>query len=83
MHTTRQASMGSSDDVIPVTMGFVDDIQQLVAALSSVSLHWKLQECVGGISVGLYGADVSPVYWMSQWRRMTQGCGSHVASSRM
>ena len=38
---------------------------------------------VGGISVGFYGADVRPVYWVSQWRRMTQGCGSHVASSRM
>ena len=55
--------MGSSDDVIPVTMGFVGDIQQQVAALNSVSLHWKLQECVGGISVGFYGADVSPVYF--------------------
>ena len=32
---------------------------------------------VGGISVGYYGADVRPVYWMSQWRRMTQGgCSS-------
>ena len=38
---------------------------------------------VGGISVGFYGADVSPVHGMSQWRSMTQGCGSHVASSRM
>ena len=54
--------MGSSDDVIPVTMGFVNDVQQQVAALGSVSLHWKLQECVGGISVGFYGADVRPVY---------------------
>ena len=72
MHTTRQASMGSSDDVIPVTMGFVDDIQQQVAALSSVSLHWKLQECVGGISVGLYGADVSPVYWVFPQASMEQ-----------
>ena len=54
--------MGSSDDVIPVTMGFVDDIQQQVAALSSVSLHWKLQECVGGISAGFYGAGVRLVY---------------------
>ena len=66
MQTTRQASTGPSDDVLPVTMGFVDDIQQQVAALSSVSLHWKLQECVGGISTGFYGADVRPVYWMSQ-----------------
>ena len=38
---------------------------------------------VGGISVSFYGADVRSVYWVSQWRRMTQGCGSHVASSRM
>ena len=54
--------MGSSDDITPVTKGFDDDIQQQVGALSSVSFHWKLQECVGGISVGFYGADVSPVY---------------------
>ena len=50
--------MGSSDDVTPVTKGFDDDIQQQVGALSSVSFHWKLQECVGGISVGFYGAGV-------------------------
>ena len=54
--------MGSSDDVTPVTKGFDDDIQQPVAASSSVSFHWKLQECVGGISVGFYGAGVSPMY---------------------
>ena len=78
--------MGSSEDATPVTKGFDDDIQQPVAASSSVSFYWKLQllqECVGGISVGFYGAGVSPVYGVSQWRRMTQGCSSHVASSRM
>ena len=58
----KLASMGSSDDVIPVTMGFVHDIQQQVAALSSVSFHWKLQECVAGISVGFYEEGVSPMY---------------------
>ena len=52
IQTTRQANMGSSDDITPVTKGFDDNIQQQVDALSSVSFHWKLQECVGGISVG-------------------------------
>ena len=61
--------MGSSDDVTPVTKGFDDNIQQQVGALSSVSLHWKLQECVGGISVGFDGADVRPGFCVSQWRR--------------
>ena len=75
--------MGSSDDVTPVTKGYNDDIRQQVGALSSVSFHWKLQGCVGGIYVGFYGAGVSPGYRVSQWRRMTQGCSSHVASSRM
>ena len=41
---------------------FGDDIQQQVDALSSVSFHWKLQECVGGISAGFYGAGVRLVY---------------------
>ena len=58
--------MGSSDDVTPVTKGFDDDIRQQVGALSSVSFHWKLQECVGGISAGFYGAGVRLVYLMSQ-----------------
>ena len=65
--------MGSSDDVTPVTKGFDDNIQQQVGALSSVSFHcWKLQECVGGISAGFYGAGVRPRNWVSQWRRMAQ-----------
>ena len=38
MQTTRQASTGPSDDVLPVTMGFVDDIQQQAAAL--VQFHY-------------------------------------------
>ena len=38
---------------------------------------------VGSISVGFYGGGVRPMYWVSQWRRMTQGCSSHVAFSRM
>ena len=75
--------MGASDDVTPVTKGFDDDIQQQVGTLSSVSFHWKLQECVGSISVGFYGGGVRPMYWVSQWGRMTQGCSSHVAFSRM
>ena len=54
--------MGSSDDFTPVTEGFDDNIQQRVGALSSVSFHWKLQEFVGGITAGFYGADVRPVY---------------------
>ena len=54
--------MGSSDDVTPVTKGFDDYIQQQ----SSVSFHWKLQECVGSISVGFYGAGVSPMDGVSQ-----------------
>ena len=59
--------MGFSDDVTPVTKGFDDDIQQRVGALSSVSFHWKeLQECVGGISAGFYGAGVRLVYLVSQ-----------------
>ena len=74
--------MGSSDDVTPVTKGFDDDIRQRVGALSSVSFHWKLQECVGRISAGFYGVGVRPMYGVSQWRRMTQG-SNHVASSRM
>ena len=52
--------MGSSDDVTPVTKGFDDDIRQRMGALSSVSFHWKLQECVGSISVGFYGGGVRP-----------------------
>ena len=31
-----------------VMTGYDDDIRQQVGALSSVSFHWKLQECVGG-----------------------------------
>ena len=61
--------MGSSDDVTPVTKGYNDDIQQQVGALSSVSFHWKLQECVGGISIGFYGfygGGVRPMYLVSQ-----------------
>ena len=31
---------------------------------------------VGGISVGFYGADVRPVCWVSQWRRMSSASGN-------
>ena len=42
-----------------------------------VDTKMRNKKTVGGISVGFYGADVRPVYWMSQWRRMTQGgCSS-------
>ena len=36
-----------------------------------------LELAVGDISTGFYGGGVRPVYWVSQWRRMTQGgCSS-------
>ena len=51
--------------------------------ITSETSWYSYEYSVGGISASLYGAGVRPMYRVSQWRKMTQGCNSNVASSRM
>ena len=67
---TRQA-------YLVMTLDLQNDIQ---IWFSCCRCSTKLQECVGGISMGFYGESVRPMVSLSQWRRDDL---SGVAASRM